>query len=112
MKMLQPMTDQEINDFKDYLADVLMVWDCYEQKWLENTPIILRFENSDLIVAPKADGIRTVSFVRSDTQTLLDAFTADSDNNRTCSCWLHWNQGSNYIGEEYSVRSLLETIET
>ncbi len=53
--MLQPMNEQEINDFEDYLADVLMVWDCYEQAWVEETPIILRFENVDVLIQRPED---------------------------------------------------------
>lgn len=34
----------------DYLADVLRVWDCDEQRWLGATPIILRFENEDVLL--------------------------------------------------------------
>ena len=44
VKMLQTMTEQEIDSFEDYLADVLCVWDCYEQEWVEMAPVILRFE--------------------------------------------------------------------
>lgn len=34
----------------DYLADVLRVWDCDEQRWLGAAPIILRFENEDVLL--------------------------------------------------------------
>ena len=50
VKMLQTMTEQEIDSFEDYLADVLCVWDCYEQEWVEKAPVILRFEKMDVLI--------------------------------------------------------------
>ena len=49
VKMLQTMTEQEIDSFEDYLADVLCVWDCYEQERVTGSPLVLRFESADVV---------------------------------------------------------------
>ena len=34
----------------DFLAEVFRIWDCDTQCWLHNSPILLRFENDDLLI--------------------------------------------------------------
>lgn len=45
---------QANNETANYLADVLRVWDCDEQRWLGATPIVLRFENEDVLLRARA----------------------------------------------------------
>ena len=42
--------NEEKQQPKDYLADVLRVWNCDEERWVGSTPIVLRFENEDVLV--------------------------------------------------------------
>lgn len=47
---------KELWDYEDFLADVLGVWDCYEQRWCEDAPLVLRFEEQDIwVVKPLGD---------------------------------------------------------
>lgn len=88
--MLQPMTEQEINDFEDYLADVLMVWDCYEQAWVEEAPIILRFESVDVLMQ-RPEGISNdtdLSFIALGSEAeILESEKACEAYIDACICW-------------------------
>lgn len=87
--MLQLMTEQEVEDFEDYLADVLMVWDCYEQCWVDDAPIILRFENADVAIAQTEEsGNYGVSHLETGgSKLLLDSISDKADPEGTCLCW-------------------------
>ncbi len=101
--MLQPMTDQEIIDFEDYLADVLMVWDCYEQAWVEEAPVILRFENVDVLIQRPDDisNDTALSFLAQGFEAeILESEKACEAYIDACICWRRVEDISFLIGHK------------
>lgn len=98
--MMQRTTEREAAAYEDYLADVLCVWDCYEQKWLEDAPVILRFENRDVVMAQsKLSGYIAQGFGDDETERLILTELNDSNNAyETCFCWLSPQSASASIG--------------
>lgn len=95
---------------KDYLADVFRVWDCNEQHWIDSSPVLLRFEEED-VLAWKEDGrvvMRTgpVS-TRSDPS---GAFPAHPQGRWDCTCWLHDDEYDGLIGGLWNVAGLAKRL--
>lgn len=40
---------------RDWVADIFRWWDCYEQNWVQNAPLLVRFEGFDALIA--SDGV-------------------------------------------------------
>lgn len=108
--MLRPMTAQEIEKFEDYLADVLMVWDCYEQCWIEDAPIVLRFENIDVLVPNDSCAELNASIFQCCDEGLNGVIGAHAKEADDCLCWLHRKIGADGIGAKMNVRKALESI--
>lgn len=54
----------EKKQHEDYLADVLRVWNCDEGRWMGSTPIVLRFENEDVLVRSSTQDPDDLHFVK------------------------------------------------
>lgn len=110
--MLQPMATQDIASFKDYLADVLGVWDCYSRRWVRHAPIILRFENEDVLLQFESldSTLPRASFRHGSESDFLDELYGDEVAS-SCLCWLRSNLYHHLIGEEVSVAEILEQIQ-
>lgn len=35
---------------RDWVADVLRQWNCYEQDWVQGAPVLVRFERTDALI--------------------------------------------------------------
>lgn len=105
--MLQPMTEQEIEGFQDYLADILKVWDCYEQDWVVSAPLILRFENADVVVEHEKNVPSKVTMANSGEEELISELVNGDLGVDRCLCWLHADGYGDYIGELISLHALL-----
>lgn len=110
--MVEQITSDVIAEYKDYLADVLCVWDCYEQDWMKGSPIILRFENSDVVIEqrPSSGGTSTASFLHGTESETLENLSEGSAKD-VCLCWRHRTPEGIEIGQEYSVGSLLKVMQ-
>lgn len=102
------MTEQEVEDFEDYLADVFMIWDCEEQNWIEGMPVILRFENKDVVVSKTQgkDGFQ-IATLSEDKDALLEYLQKERSIQERCLSWVRVSCYSNCIGELTSIESLL-----
>lgn len=92
-----------------YLADALMVWDCYERAPRTDCPILLRFENGDyvassyeqeLVIEPQAGDICSTAprpALAADAARLDDADCAAQDD---CLVWLPAREFSAALGQQ------------
>lgn len=97
------MTKQEIDGFEDYLADVLCVWDCYEQAWVEEAPVILRFENVDVLIQRPDDisNDTALSFLALGSEAeILESEKACEAYIDACICWRRAEDLSFLIGRK------------
>lgn len=53
----------------DYLADTLMLWECYENKPAEGAPLVLRFETCDLVIQPSRSNKLQFSLIAANAAT-------------------------------------------
>lgn len=107
--MLQTMTEQEIDSFEDYLADVLCVWDCYEQEWVEKAPIILRFEKMDVLIHRSSiggDAKLSVPAAGSEIDNPESGKTCNA-NVDSCTCWRRAEHYSFLIGRKFKGEEML-----
>ena len=58
------MNEKSKKQQEDYLADVLRVWNCNEGRWMGSTPIVLRFENEDVLVRSSTPDPTDLHFVK------------------------------------------------
>lgn len=56
--------NEEKQQHEDYLADVFRVWNCDEERWMGSTPIVLRFENEDVLVRASTQDPDDLHFVK------------------------------------------------
>lgn len=101
--MLQTMTEQEIDSFEDYLADVLCVWDCYEQEWVNGSPLVLRFESAD-VVADLA--MEDLYWIDSSNEVSVDALVVgyeQSDAEGPCLTLVRFESAAHMVGEKWSA---------
>ena len=109
VKMFHAMTEQEIDGFEDYLADVLCVWDCYEQEWVEKAPVILRFEKMDVLIQrPSVGGDAKLSVPTAGSEIGYPesgkTCNASAD---SCVCWRRADHYSFLIGRKFKGREML-----
>ena len=109
VKMLHTMTEQEIDSFEDYLADVLCVWDCYEQEWVEKAPVILRFEKMDVLIQrPSIDGDAKLAVPTAGSE--IDYPESGKTCNASadsCACWRRADHYSFLIGRKFKGEEML-----
>ncbi len=93
----EQQVDQEEQERVDYLADVLRVWDCDEAQWLGAAPIVLRFENEDVLVGSSSAHPAALP--------LVEASSEDA-----CLCWRRDAALSFLVGLKLSARTARECI--
>lgn len=102
---------KELWDYEDFLADVLGVWDCYEQRWCEDAPLVLRFESCDIWLTKRADEatlLRLVgsdvvagrTFARDELAALLPEKEDETKSSDACLCWRAVPNLTLFKGEE------------
>lgn len=73
------------------LVDALVIWECYGNLPAAAAPILLRFDDADLVVSPHDSGI-ALWIGSLDTSAPIVMFPDDTpsnkeENERTCLCW-------------------------
>lgn len=96
----------------DYLADALILWDCYEKNWMNNRATVLRFENDDLLLWKRADLLRckrgsveTLQMEKSTRDLILNGAEGEF-----CPCWRHDKEMQSFIGRNSVSAQLLEHL--
>lgn len=87
----------------DYLADVLRVWDCYEQDWHDGFTTVFRFENDDLLVWKEMGGLKT----KRGAVVTQNPIELEPD---ACLSWMSDPGYSDLFGEKGLSTTLLESI--
>ncbi len=96
----------------DILADVLRLWDCDAQDWIDGTTTVFRFENDDLLVWNEMGGLRarkgavdTAAFNQSAIPELQT-----SQGKGDCLAWRPDFSFASYLGESELGQTLLDTF--
>lgn len=75
-----------------YLADTLTAWDCLSNRKMENAPLLLRFEDFDVVISADSEGCLAFWQGSVDTsgsmKVVADSFNDASDNDRVCPAWM------------------------
>lgn len=100
--MLGVATEKTLAGHEDYLADVLRLWDCYERSWVAGAPVILRFENRDVMAHEEA---AHWSFAAA--SAIQDAPEGDEE----CFCWRPDREGSWPIGSLLCPEDLVGVLD-
>lgn len=92
-----------------YLADALMVWDCYERAPRTDCPILLRFENCDyvasshnqeLVMEPQRGGTFAVTSEQVNLESLSVPDDLHSRAQGDCLVWLPAREFSSALGQQ------------
>ena len=82
------LATDELRRFQnDFLVDMFRIWDCYAQGWIENSPILLRFESDDVVFRMNDNGPCEFKFGAVDTSTAIEPNDPTNPNGE-CLCWL------------------------
>lgn len=103
VKMFHAMTEQEIDGFEDYLADVLCVWDCYEQERVTGSPLVLRFESADVVADLEMGDLY---WIDSSNEASVDALVVgyeQSDAEGPCLTLIRFESAARMVGEKWSA---------
>lgn len=93
---------QAFNDaLGQYVADVLVVWDCYSKRRMEHTPLLLRFEDFDFLIA--ADRAGNLSFLQGAVDTSAQIRVAATQAMDVCNESDGFSRRSN--SAKYSIES-------
>ncbi|WP_289636038.1 hypothetical protein [uncultured Adlercreutzia sp.] len=101
--MFHAMTEQEIDGFEDYLADVLCVWDCYEQERVTGSPLVLRFESADVVADLEMGDLY---WIDSSNEASVDALVVgyeQSDAEGPCLTLVRFESAARMVGEKWSA---------
>ena len=104
---------RELSD--DYLADVLRVWDCNEQKWADGPVWVLRFESDDLLVWKDGDALHCKrGSVDTDGTEIMQREEAlgmhENIGTDACFCWRPDTTQSRFIGEKGPDLKILKLL--
>ena len=105
---LEPLTNIKALEGQ-YLAEVLEVWECYDDFPLHNSPILLRFEEIDLLVVSDDTGKLSLWLGAIDTEQCLDDFQTqpeneDIDQPEHCLYWMSHPELQELVGQQaYSI---------
>lgn len=95
------------------LADAFGVWDAQAQEWLPYAPLLLRFEDTDLLLQPSVDGTRVHAALGSVPTTLplrlARPETAEQErlNQELCLQWMRCSDLSGLAGQRAVFARLL-----
>ena len=80
---------EETSSYRGRLADVLRVWDCYEQAWREDAPVVFRFEKVDVLVwrTGEAGAVRSRFCTEAEEEEALRELEAQAVFSDSCLCW-------------------------
>lgn len=103
VKMFHAMTEQEIDGFEDYLADVLCVWDCYEQERVTGSPLVLRFESADVVADLEMGDLYWIDSSNEASVDTLVVGYEQSDTEGPCLTLVRFESAARMVGEKWSA---------
>lgn len=116
-KEVLPFISNEVADLfaefdGDSLADVLRLWDCDTQDWIDGTTMIFRFENDDLLVWNEMGALRASKGAfdtASSSPSAIPSLQLAEDKG-TCLVWRPDLSFASYLGESNLSQSLLNVF--
>lgn len=104
-----------------YLVDIQRIWEGYDGRWVQNTPLLLRFETIDIVLTPSADG-KSISVWTGYLDTNAPVYVQRNNspeaieaNKYSCLNWLTYRRNTHSIGKKvvnaqmFSLVSCLNT---
>ncbi len=113
---LDPTTPDAVgvtSAFDGILADVLRIWDCEAQDWVNESPILFRFECEDLLVWKEGDATRCergAMSINESASCILRKVASEGESD-PCLCWRHDLSFANHIGRSNSITGFIECIQ-
>ena len=94
------------------VADLFCIWDCDVGSWVAGSPLLIRFEEDDLLVEAAGDyAVLTAGAIDTDDASTLSALCATAPLQAdACLCWRRCNLLDDLIGEAGSVPHLLAVL--
>lgn len=97
-----------------YLADALTVWDCLAKRRMERAPLLLRFEDFDVVFSADSEGRLAFWQGSVDTSGSMKVAVGGSseapDNDRVCPAWVPASTLSKIVGSQ--ATGIIETDDT
>ena len=94
------------------VADLFCVWDCDVDSWVAGSPLLIRFEEDDLLVEVAGDhAVLTAGAVETGDASTLPALCATAPLQAdACLCWCRCDLLDDLIGEAGAVPQLLAVL--
>mgnify|MGYP000843617067 FL=1 len=100
----------------NYLVDVQRIWEGYDGRWLQNAPLLLRFETIDVVLSPESNGKGILVWTGYlDTNAPIFVMRNNSQvgretNERSCLQWLPYRREAHLIGKQVCQAHLLRLV--
>ena len=100
-----------------YLVDIQRIWEGYDGRWMQDAPLLLRFETIDVVLAPHSNGSSLnvwTGFLDTNTPIFLQRndFEAGKEaNEQSCLQWLAYRRDANLIGKQVANIHLLSLVQ-
>lgn len=100
-----------LNDlfFSDWLADILKPWDCYQQCWLDNTYLLIRFESCDVLYDITTKQACSIEHAES-VLRLLENTSNNASYKESCIMWRSDTTQNDALGTYCSIDSVLQVF--
>lgn len=98
------------------LIDVQCIWEGYDGNWIEGSPLLLRFETIDVVLAPDPDGKNITvwtGFLNTEEAVYAHRSTTDAEkkeNEISCLNWLPFHRDDHLTGKQVTRAHLFTLI--
>lgn len=99
-----------------YLVDVQRIWEGYDGRWVQDAPLLLRFEHEDVVVCPQlnAPGITLWTGSLDTSRPIRAVSNATSEgkhiNEWSCLQWLPYRRDNTLVGHQVTDLHVLSLI--
>lgn len=99
-----------------YLVDIQRIWEGYDGRWVQNAPLLLRFETIDIVLTPSSDGksidvwtgyLDTNAPIYAQRNNSPEAIEA---NKYSCLNWLAYRRNTHSIGKKVVNAHMLSLV--
>lgn len=101
-----------------YLVDIQRIWEGYDGRWMQDAPLLLRFETIDVVLAPHSNGSSLnvwTGFLDTNSPIFLqrnDSEAGKEANEQSCLQWLAYRRNANLVGKQVANVHLLSLVQT
>lgn len=100
-----------------YLVDIQRIWEGYDGEWIQNGPLLLRFETIDVVLNPLPNSNEIIVWTGYLNTSLPVHVQRNNtrenkeENEQTCLQWLAYRNNSHLIGKQVSKAHLFSLIQ-